>query len=43
MQFVENQVADDTLDLVCLMCPLHLIEPEEKLRYMKKGQVGEPV
>ena len=43
MEFVENQVTDDTLDFVCRMCPLHLIEPEEKLRYMKKGQVEEPV
>ena len=41
MKFVENQVADDTLDLVCRMCPLHLIEPGEKLKCQKKGQVLE--
>jgi len=41
MKFVENHSADDTLDLVCRMCPLHLIEPGEKLRCLKKGQVLE--
>jgi len=41
MKFIENQKADDTLDLVCRMCPLHLIEPGEKLEYMKQGQVLE--
>ena len=41
MKFVEKQLPDDTLDLVCRMCPLHLIEPGEKLKCMKKGQVLE--
>ena len=41
MKFVENQSADDTLDLVCRMCPLHLIEPGEKLRCLKESQVLE--
>ncbi|MBC8417373.1 MAG: sulfurtransferase TusA family protein [Desulfobacteraceae bacterium] len=41
MKFVKNQAADDTLDLVCRMCPLHLLEPGEKLACLKKGQVLE--
>ncbi|MFC1884792.1 sulfurtransferase TusA family protein [Thermodesulfobacteriota bacterium] len=41
MKFVENQKPDDTLDLVCRMCPLHLLEPGEKLKCLKKGQVLE--
>ena len=32
MKFVENQKADDTLDLVCRMCPLHLLEPGDKMK-----------
>lgn len=41
MKFVENMSADDSLDLVCRMCPIHLLEPGEKLRCLKKGQVLE--
>ena len=41
MKFVENQKSDDTLDLVCRMCPLHLLEPGDKLKCLKKGQVLE--
>jgi len=41
MKFIENQKADSTLDLVCRMCPLHLMEPEEKLACLDKGQVLE--
>ncbi len=41
MKFVEGIKADDTLDLVCRMCPLHLMEPGEKLRCLKTGQVLE--
>jgi TusA-related sulfurtransferase len=41
MKFIENFTADDTLDLVCRMCPLHLLEPGEKLSCLKKGQVLE--
>lgn len=41
MKFVENMSADDTLDLVCRMCPMHLLEPGEKLRCLKKGEVLE--
>ena len=39
MKFVGNQKADDTLDLVCRSCPLHLLEPGEKLKCLKRGQV----
>ena len=41
MKFVENQKSDDTLDLVCRMCPLHLLEPGDRLNCLKKGQVLE--
>ncbi len=41
MKFVKNQDSDETLDLVCRMCPMHLMEPGEKLRCLKKGQVLE--
>ena len=41
MKFIENQPSDGTLDLVCRMCPLHLLEPGDKLNCMKKGQVLE--
>lgn len=41
MKFVQGINADDTLDLVCRMCPLHLLEPGEKLKCLKSGQVLE--
>ena len=41
MKFVKSHISDATLDLVCRMCPLHLLEPGEKLKCMKKGQVLE--
>jgi len=41
MKFVENQTSDDTLDLVRRMCPLHLLEPGDKLKCLKTGQVFE--
>ncbi len=41
MKFVENVKADDSLDIVCRMCPMHLLEPGDKLNCMKKGQVLE--
>ena len=41
MKFVKDVKADETLDLVCRMCPLHLLEPGEKLRCLKTGQVLE--
>ena len=41
MKFVEKQEADEMLDLVCRMCPMHLLEPGDKLKCMKKGQILE--
>ncbi len=41
MKFVKGQQADESVDLVCRMCPLHLMEPGEKLSCLKKGQVLE--
>ena len=41
MKFLENIQPDDTLDLVYRMCPLHLIEPEERINCLKKGQILE--
>ncbi len=41
MKFIDKCESDDTLDLVCRMCPLHLIEPGEKIKCMKSGQVLE--
>ena len=41
MKFVKNQTSDDILDLVCRMCPLHLLEPGEKIKCLKNGQVLE--
>lgn len=39
MKFVENQKSDDTIDLVCRMCPMHLLEPGERIKCLKKNQV----
>jgi len=41
MKFVEDQSSDETLDLVCRMCPMHLLEPGDKLKCMQTGQVLE--
>ena len=41
MKFVDNYPSDATLDLVCRMCPLHLLEPGEKIKCMKTGQILE--
>jgi hypothetical protein len=41
MKFVENHPSDDTVDLVCRFFPLHLLEPGEKLKCLKDGQVLE--
>ncbi len=41
MKFIKNQKADDTLDLVFRMCPIHLLEPGERLQGLKRGQVLE--
>ena len=31
MKFVKHQDADESLDLVCRMCPMHLLEPGDKV------------
>ena len=41
MKFVEKQEADEMLDLVCRMCPMHLLEPGDKLKCIKKWQILE--
>ncbi len=41
MKFIKDQQSHDTLDLVCRSCPLHLMEPGDKLNCLKKGQVLE--
>jgi TusA-related sulfurtransferase len=41
MKFIKDQDSDESLDLVCRMCPMHLLEPGDKLKCMKKGQVLE--
>ncbi|MEN8232687.1 MAG: sulfurtransferase TusA family protein [Thermodesulfobacteriota bacterium] len=41
MKFVKDHPSDAKLDLVCRMCPLHLLEPGEKLGCLKTGQVLE--
>lgn len=35
MEFVKDIPSDETLDLVCRMCPMHLLEPGDKLKCMK--------
>lgn len=34
MKFVRNEKADKSLDLVCRMCPMHILEPGDKLKCM---------
>ncbi len=41
MKFVKDQSSDESLDLVCRMCPMHLLEPGDKIKCMHKGQVLE--
>jgi len=41
MKFVKNHPSDATVDLVCRTCPLHLLEPGEKLKCLKTGQILE--
>ena len=41
MKFIEDQPSDATCDLVCRMCPLHLLEPGEMLKCLRKNQVLE--
>ena len=41
MNFVKNKKADESLDLFCRACPLQFLEPGDKIRCLKKGQVLE--
>jgi TusA-related sulfurtransferase len=43
MKFLENCQADATADLVYRVCPMHLLEPMELFKELKKGQVLEIV
>jgi len=41
MKFIDNYQADATADLVYRACPMHLLEPMELMKDLKKGQVLE--
>jgi tRNA 2-thiouridine synthesizing protein A len=41
MKFVNECKADATADLVYRVCPIHLLEPMELIKDLKKGQVLE--
>lgn len=41
MRFIENCKADATADLVYRVCPMHLLEPVDLIKDLKKGQVLE--
>ena len=41
MKFVKDLSADDTLYIVYRMCPMHLLDPGDSLRRMKKEQILE--
>lgn len=41
MKFVENIKADVTTDIVYMMCPMHLLNLEEKIRELDNGQILE--
>ena len=41
MKFMEHCPADATADLVYRACPMHLLEPMELLKDLKKGEVLE--
>jgi TusA-related sulfurtransferase len=41
MNFLTECKADATADLVYRVCPMHLLEPAEYLRDLKKGEVLE--
>lgn len=41
MRFLENYQADATLDLVFRLCPIHLLEPPEFLKALRRGQTLE--
>jgi len=41
MKFMDHCPADATADLVYRACPMHLLEPMELLKGLRKGQVLE--
>ncbi len=41
LKFVENVKPDVTTDIVYMMCPMHLLKLEEKMRELEKGQILE--
>jgi len=41
MKFVDNVKADVTTDIVHMMCPMHLLKLEEKIRELEDGQILE--
>lgn len=41
LKFVEGVKADVTTDIVYMMCPMHLLKLEEKIKELEKGQVLE--
>ena len=41
MKFIDRPAADASIDLVCRMCPMHLMEASEKIEHLAPGQVLE--
>jgi TusA-related sulfurtransferase len=40
MKFVKDQEPDESLDLVCRMCPMHLLEPGDILKWVMTDYDG---
>ena len=41
LKFVENVKPDVTTDIVYMMCPIHLLKLDEKMKELEKGQILE--
>jgi len=41
MRFLTDLKADETVDLVYRMCPMHLLEPVEHIKDLRDGQILE--
>ncbi|MGW8272086.1 MAG: sulfurtransferase TusA family protein [Thermodesulfovibrionales bacterium] len=41
LKFVENVKPDVTTDIVYMMCPMHLLKLEEKMKDLEAGQILE--
>lgn len=41
LKFVENVKPDVTTDIVFMMCPMHLLKLEEKIKDLEPGQILE--